>query len=87
MDYNSLLKTELYLSKKVLIMKDINDIMPKIPNMKWGALMNRPPTNEKVDEMNKIFPHNGKWHTVFEEEDQMFIDGKRIWKKELDSMT
>jgi hypothetical protein len=68
-------------------MKDINDIMPKIPNMKWGALMNRPPTNEKVDEMNKIFPHNGKWHTVFEEEDQMFIDGKRIWKKELDSMT
>ncbi len=87
MDYNSLLKTELYLSKKVVIMKDINDIMPKIPNMKWGALMNRPPTNEKVDEMNKIFPHNGKWHTVFEEEDQMFIDGKRIWKKELDSMT
>lgn len=87
MGYNSLLKTELYLSKKVLIMKDINDIMPKIPNMKWGALMNRPPTNEKVDEMNKIFPHNGKWHTVFEEKDQMFIDGKRIWKKELDSMT
>lgn len=87
MGYNSLLKTELYLSKKVVIMKDINDIMPKIPNMKWGALMNRPPTNEKVDEMNKIFPHNGKWHTVFEEEDQMFIDGKRIWKKELDSMT
>jgi hypothetical protein len=28
-------------------MKDINDIMPKVPNMKWGALMNKPPTNEK----------------------------------------
>jgi len=25
-------------------MKDINDIMPKVPNMKWGALMNKPPT-------------------------------------------
>ena len=42
-------------------MKDINDIMPKIPNMKWGALMNKPPTNDKVEEMNKIFPSNGKW--------------------------
>ena len=48
-------------------MKDINDIMPKVPNMKWGALMNKPPTNEKFKEMNKIFPDNGKWHTVFEE--------------------
>ena len=26
-------------------MKDINDIMPKIPNMRWGALMNKAPTN------------------------------------------
>ena len=36
-------------------MKDINDIMPKVPNMKWGALMNKPPTNEKFKEMNKFF--------------------------------
>lgn len=63
-------------------MKDINDIMPKIPHMKWGALLNRVPTNDKVEHMNKIFPHNGKWHTVFEEKDQVIIDGKRIWKKE-----
>jgi len=63
-------------------MKDINDILPKIPNMKWGALMNKPPTNTKVEEMNKIFPHNGKWHTVFEEKDQITIDGKQIWKKD-----
>ena len=47
-------------------MKDINDIMPKVPNMRWGALMNKPPTNKKFEEMNKIFPDNGKWHTVFE---------------------
>lgn len=63
-------------------MKDINDIMPKIPNMKWGALLNKPPTNDKVHEMNKMFPHNGKWHTVFEEKDQVIVDGKRVWKKD-----
>jgi len=63
-------------------MKDINEILPKIPNMKWGALMNKHPTNNRVDEMNKIFPNNGKWHTVFDENDQVFIDGKRIWKKD-----
>ena len=59
-------------------MKDINDIMPKVPNMRWGALMNKAPTSEKVEEMNKIFPDNGKWHTVFEEQDQITIDGKEI---------
>jgi len=48
-------------------MTDINDVMPKIPSMKWGALMNKAPTSNKVKELNKIFPHNGKWHTVFEE--------------------
>ena len=41
-------------------MKDINEIMPKIPNMKWGALMNKKPTNSKIDELNNVFPH----HTV-----------------------
>jgi len=25
---------------------------PKVPNMRWGALMNRAPTNNKVAEMN-----------------------------------
>ena len=45
-------------------MKDINDVLPKVPNMKWGALMNKAPTNDKVEELNKIFPANGKWHTV-----------------------
>lgn len=68
-------------------MKDINDIMPKIPNMKWGALLNIPPTNDKVEEMNKMFPHNGKWHTVFEEKDQVIVDGKRIWKKDPEKWT
>lgn len=68
-------------------MKDINDIMPKVPNMKWGALMNKAPTNEKFEEMNKIFPSNGKWHTVFEENDSVTIDGRQIWKKSSDKWT
>jgi len=68
-------------------MKDINETMPKIPNMRWGALLNKYPTNDKVKQMNKIFPHNGKWHTVFEEQDQIFVDGVRIWKKDMDTWT
>lgn len=68
-------------------MKDINDIMPKIPNMRWGALLNKPPTNDKVEEMNKMFPHNGKWHTVFEEKDQVIVDGNRVWKKDPEKWT
>lgn len=68
-------------------MKDINEIMPKIPSMRWGALLNKYPTNDKVKQMNKIFPHNGKWHTVFEEEKQVFVDGVRIWKKDMNAWT
>jgi hypothetical protein len=68
-------------------MKDIDEIMPKILNMRWGALLNKYPTNDKVQQMNKIFPHNGKWHTVFEEEDQVFVDGVRIWKKDMNAWT
>ena len=63
-------------------MKDINDVLPKVPNMKWGALMNKAPTNDKVEELHKIFPANGKWHTVFEETDHTYIDGNLIWKKD-----
>lgn len=68
-------------------MKDINDIMPKVQNMRWGALMNKAPTSDKVEEMNKIFPDNGRWHTVFEEQDNITIDGKEIRKKNPDKWT
>ena len=68
-------------------MKDINEIMPKILNMKWGALLNKTPTIEKVQHMNKIFPNNGRWHIVYEEKDQVFVDGIRIWKKDMNAWT
>jgi hypothetical protein len=67
--------------------RDINEIMPKIKNMRWGALMNKTPTNEKVQEMNAMFPHDGLWHTVFEEDKQVFVDGVRIWKKDQKAWT
>ena len=60
--------------------KDINDIMPKVDNMRWGALMNRPPTRGRVQHMDQIFPHNGRWHTVFEDEDSVTIDGREVRK-------
>ena len=68
-------------------MKDINDVMPKVPNMKWGALLNKKPTNKKIEELNNLLPHNGRWHTVYEEDDVSIIDGVPIIKKEKDSMT
>jgi len=37
--------------------------------------------------MNQVFPHNGKWHTVFEEQDNVLVDGKLIWKKDKNSWT
>lgn len=61
-------------------MRDINDILPRIPNMRWGALTNRPPTNQRIREMNRLFPHNGRWHTVFEDRDYVLVDGRPIRK-------
>lgn len=61
-------------------MRDINEILPKIPNMSWGALTNMPPTNRRITEMDRIFPHNGKWHIILEGRDEVFIDGKQIRK-------
>jgi len=68
-------------------MTDINDDMPKIPSMIWGALMNKAPTNDKVTELNKNFPENGKCHTVFEVKDLTNIDDKIIWKKDKKAWT
>ena len=68
-------------------MRDINKIMPRMPNMRWGALLNRYPTNKKIEYMSKVFPNDGKWHTVFEEKEKVFVDGKRIYKKDLKSWT
>ncbi|HEY8110022.1 MAG TPA: hypothetical protein VIG05_04080 [Candidatus Nitrosotenuis sp.] len=68
-------------------MRDINDIMPKIPNMKWGALTNKFPTKNNVNELDKMLPHDKKWHTVFDLEDQVYVDDVRVWKKDKKAWT
>ena len=55
--------------------KKLNEIMPKIPNMKWGALTNAYPTNAKLNELGRLLPHDKKWHSLFEEKDKIHIDG------------
>jgi len=65
----------------------LNKIMPKVPAMKWGALTNMYPTNAKIEEMNRLLPHDRNWHLLFEEKDQVNVDGVPIRRKTLDSMT
>lgn len=67
--------------------RDINDIMPKVKNMRWGALMNRPPTSRRVQDMNRMFPHNGRWHTVFDVDDSVIVDGVEVRRKGPDRWT
>jgi len=68
-------------------MRDINDIMPKIPNMRWGALLNRAPTNKKVKQLDTMLPHDKRWHTVFEEEEAVYVDDVRVKKDDPEKWT
>jgi hypothetical protein len=65
----------------------LNKAMPKIPSMEWGALTNIHPTNAKLKEINRLLPHDSKWHMLFEDEDEVNVDGVPIRRKTLDSMT
>jgi len=69
------------------VVTKINRVLPKIPYMKWGALTNIYPTNAKLKEMNRLLPHDRKWHLLYEEKDQLNVDGVTIRRKTLDSMT
>lgn len=69
------------------IVNNLNKILPKIPTMRWGALTNISPTNTKIEEMNRLLPHDKKWHLLFEEKDQVNVDGITIRRKTLNSMT
>ena len=68
-------------------MKDINDILPKIPNMRWGCLTNQYPTNAKLKQLNKMLPHDGKWHSVIEYKGSVDVDGITIRGKIAGAMT
>lgn len=75
------------MSRTVPKMRDINDLMPKEPNMIWGALTNFYPTNAKLKQLDKLLPHDKRWHTVFEEKNQVHVDGVTIRRKTAESMT
>ena len=68
-------------------MRDINEILPKIPNMRWGALTNLYPTNENIRKIDRQLKHDGRWHKVLETPDSTIIDDIAIVKKKPESMT
>ena len=68
-------------------MKDINEIMPKIDGMRWGALMNYHPDNAQIKEIDKLMPWDKKWHTIIQDQNQVHVDGKTIRRRTAESMT
>ena len=68
-------------------MRDINDIMPKVPNMKWGALMNYAPSNPELVRLNRMFPPNGRWHTIIHDGNETQVDNVTIRNRSAKSMT
>lgn len=74
-------------SKENEVVKYINELMPKVPKMRWGALTNTYPTNAKINELNRLLPHDKKWHLFFEGKDHVYVDGVTIRRKTSDSMT
>lgn len=68
-------------------MRDINDIMPKIKGMRWGAILNHIPSNKRILEMDQAFKDDQKWHTVLEDKDAVIVDGKRVSKYSQERLT
>lgn len=68
-------------------MKDINDFMPKVSNMQWGALMNWHLSNAEIKEVCKIMPNDKRWHTIFQDEESIHFDNRTIRKRTAESMT
>jgi len=71
----------------VITIRDINKVLPKIPNMRWGALTNLYPTNQNIKKLDQTLKHDGNWHTVFDTPTSTIIDDIPIIKKKPDSMT
>lgn len=68
-------------------MRDINEIMPKIPGMRWGAVTNLSPTIQNLKQLNAMLPHDTKWHKVLNTKHSVIVDDIPIVKKSRDSMT
>lgn len=68
-------------------MKDVNDFMPKIPGMRWGALLNYEPGNAEIKKLNQMMPDDSKWHTIFHQDGETNVDGRVIRNRSAKSMT
>lgn len=68
-------------------MRDINDFMPQVPNMRWGVLTNQILNNAKLRYLKRIMPVDRRWHTLFEDENATYFDDIEIRKKTLESLT
>jgi hypothetical protein len=68
-------------------MRDINDILPKLPkNARWAALLNYWPDRSHLRDLDRMLPHDHKWHTVFHTPDSTIVDNIPIVKKKKESM-
>lgn len=62
---------------------DINDRLPKLPsNARWGAAFNYKPSEHEINALLKSAPwkDDGKWHSVYDFDDEQIIDGHIIRK-------
>lgn len=68
-------------------MRDINEIMPKIPGMVFGAVTNVRLTMASINEICRVMPKDEKWHTLFESPNDITIDGKTIRRTNAERLT
>lgn len=62
-------------------MKDINDLMPKLPKNSFAALLNFIPNKAEAHQLLKTFPFDSRWHTFDNSKDSVVIDGKTTLKQ------
>ena len=48
------------------------------PKFLWGAILNHIPSSKSIEEMHKLFPHNGQWHSVLKDKGVTWVDGNRV---------
>jgi len=71
------------------VMRDINDFLPKIPNMTWGAIMNWRLSTAEIKELKRKppFPEDGKWHSIIQHDKTIHVDNIPIRRRSAESMT
>ena len=63
-------------------------MMPKIPGMQWGALMNwTPQSAAELTQLDKMMPNDKKWHSIIRDNGETVFDDKVIRNRSAKSMT